>query len=722
MGTDLSDLILSVATEGFWDWDLKADIAYLSPRYCELTGYSAEETVFDSAFFKSIIHPDDREQVFAIMQEHLQGVRDISLIEYRMVARDGKVRWIEGRGKIVAYDEDGAPCRMVGTIVDVSERKKNEEALRKGQEELRVLFKILPVGISIVDMDRRILEMNPALERILGIDMEQLASGNYLGWRYLRSDGTPMPYDEIPSVRAIREQRDVLDVEMGIIKENGAIRWVSVSAAPLVGSGAVISTVDVTERKILTEKLRESEELYRGIFAVESDAILLVEVETGRVIDSNTAALQLYGYSQEEFMQLEVSRLSAESRKSLEAIAAHTTQVSLRWHCRKDGTVFPVEISGSYLAFRGRNIHVAAIRDISERIHADEEIQKLSTAIEQSPMAIVITDLAGNIEFVNPRFSELTGYSREEALFQNPRILKSGITPADVYTDLWNTVQNGGVWQGEFQNRKKDGTLYWESATITPIRKPDGTISNYLAIKEDITELKQARLEMLQYQSKLQDMASELLLAEERERWQIANMLHDQIGQTLALSVIRLGELKSLLVGSGKAGQIVDELRNLIGDAVSATRSLTFEISPPALYQIGLEAAIASLAETYRTKHGLSVDFVGCTEPVTLPLEANVLLYQSIRELLMNILKHAGAKCARITCRTTGNSYSISLEDDGKGLPPSVRDGKAAGYGIFSIRERLQHLNGSMVTESGTLGGLRVILTVPRWVEGDHGV
>jgi len=720
MGTDLSDLILSVATEGFWDWDLKADIAYLSPRYCELTGYSAEETIFDSAFFASIIHPDDREQVFAIMQEHLQGVRDISLIEYRMVARDGTVRWIEGRGKIVAYGEDGAPCRMVGTIVDVSERKKNEEALRKGQEELRVLFKILPVGISIMDKDRRILEMNPALERILDIDMEQLASGDYLGWRYLHSDGMPMPYDEIPSVRAIREQRDVLDVEMGIIKENGAIRWVSVSAAALVGSGAVISTVDVTERKILTEKLRESEELYRGIFAVESDAILLVEVGTGRVIDSNAAALQLYGYSQEEFLQLDVSRLSAESRKSLEAIAAHTSQVSLRWHRRKDGTVFPVEISGSYLAFRGRNIHVAAIRDISERIHADEEIQKLSTAIEQSPMAIVITDLSGNIEFVNPRFSELTGYSREEALLQNPRILKSGITPVDVYKDLWSTVQNGEVWQGEFQNRKKDGTLYWESATITPIRKPDGTISNYLAIKEDISELKQARMEMLQYQSKLQDMASELLLAEERERWQIANMLHDQIGQTLALSVIRLGELKSLSVGSGKAGQIVDELRNLIGDAVSATRSLTFEISPPALYQIGLEAAIASLAETYRTKHGLSVEFTGCTKPVALPLETNVLLYQSIRELLMNILKHAGATCARITCRATRISYSISLEDDGKGLPPSVRDGKAAGYGIFSIRERLQHLNGTMVTESGTLGGLRVILTVPRGVEEDH--
>lgn len=718
MDTELSDLILSVATEGFWDWDLKADTAYLSPRYCELIGYTAEETVFDRAFFISIIHPDDRERVFAIMQEHLQGMRDISLIEYRMIARDGTVRWIEGRGKIVAYDEDGTPSRMVGTIIDVSGRKKDEEALRKGQEELRVLFKILPVGISIVDTDRNIMEMNPALERILGIDKELLASRNYLGWQYLRGDGTLMPYDEVPSVRAIRDQCDVLDVEMGIVKEDDSVRWVSVSASPLVGSGAVIATVDVTERKTLIETLREREELYRGIFAVESDAILLVDVDTGQVIDSNAAALQLYGYSQEEFLQLDVSRLSAESRKSLEAIAAHTSTVSLRRHRRKDGTVFPVEISGSYLAFRGRNIHVAAIRDISERIHADEEIQKLSTAIEQSPMAIVITDLSGNIEFVNPRFSELTGYSREEALFKNPRILKSGITPVSVYKDLWSTIQNGEVWQGEFQNRKKDGTLYWESATITPIRKPDGTISNYLAIKEDITELKQARLEMLQYQSKLQDMASELLLAEERERWQIANMLHDQIGQTLALSVIRLGELKSLLAGPGKATQIVDELRHLIGDAVSSTRSLTFEISPPALYQIGLEAAIASLAETYRSKHGLLVEFVGCSEPISLPLEANVLLYQSIRELLMNILKHAGAARARIICRSTSNTYSISLEDDGKGLPPSVRDGKSAGYGIFSIRERLQHLDGTMVTESGTMGGLRVVLTVPRQMYG----
>jgi len=112
MKTDRNELILNIATEGFWDWNLKTDTAFLSPRYCELVGYSPDDTVFDSNFFRTILHPDDRSRVFKIIEEHLQGKRDCSVIEYRMISKDGTIRWIEGRGKIVEYDKDGTPARM----------------------------------------------------------------------------------------------------------------------------------------------------------------------------------------------------------------------------------------------------------------------------------------------------------------------------------------------------------------------------------------------------------------------------------------------------------------------------------------------------------------------------------------------------------------------------------------------------------------------------------
>jgi len=142
-------------------------------------------------------------------------------------------------------------------------------------------------------------------------------------------------------------------------------------------------------------------------------------------------------------------------------------------------------------------------RDVTARVKADRFVHRVAQVVEQSPVTIVITDTAGNLEFVNPRFTQLTGYALEEALGQNPRILKSGLTPPKVFQDLWATITAGEVWVGEFQNRKKDGSLFWERATISPLRDPDGVITHYLGLKEDITHQKQLE-QQLRHAQKLE--------------------------------------------------------------------------------------------------------------------------------------------------------------------------------------------------------------------------
>ncbi|WP_243333470.1 PAS domain S-box protein [Mesoterricola sediminis] len=132
-------------------------------------------------------------------------------------------------------------------------------------------------------------------------------------------------------------------------------------------------------------------------------------------------------------------------------------------------------------------------RDVTSRAKADLFVHRLSLAVEQSPISVLITDTAGSIEFINPKFTQLTGYALDEALGRNPRILQSGFTPAKVYRDLWSTVTAGEIWVGELQNRRKDGELFWERATISPLRDADGVITHYLGLKEDITV--QKRLE-----------------------------------------------------------------------------------------------------------------------------------------------------------------------------------------------------------------------------------
>ncbi len=132
------------------------------------------------------------------------------------------------------------------------------------------------------------------------------------------------------------------------------------------------------------------------------------------------------------------------------------------------------------------------IRDITERKRMQERLQKLSQAVEQSPAATVITDTDGRFEYVNPKFLEVSGYTREELIGKPPAIIKSGLTPLHIYEDLWRTILSGMEWRGEIQNRRKNGELYWEHEIIFPVKDEHGEIVNFIAIKEDITERRRA--------------------------------------------------------------------------------------------------------------------------------------------------------------------------------------------------------------------------------------
>jgi PAS domain S-box-containing protein len=142
------------------------------------------------------------------------------------------------------------------------------------------------------------------------------------------------------------------------------------------------------------------------------------------------------------------------------------------------------------------------LEEITGRERSEEQFRKLTCAVEQSPTTVVITDIKGNIEYVNPKFTRLTGYTFKEAIGQNPSILKSGKTPPEEYKRLWEFITSGKEWHGEFCNKKKNGELYWESASISPIRNAEGVITHFVGIKEDITERKKME-EMLQEQKKV---------------------------------------------------------------------------------------------------------------------------------------------------------------------------------------------------------------------------
>jgi two-component system cell cycle sensor histidine kinase/response regulator CckA len=256
------------------------------------------------------------------------------------------------------------------------------------------------------------------------------------------------------------------------------------------------------ERRRAEEALQTSEARLSGIIESAMDAIVTVDNEQ-HIVLFNAAAERMFGCSAAEALGQSPDRFIPERfrqmhREYFQAFAqvggakSAMEGIALIVGRRADGEEFPMEASISRIEAAGAGLYTVILRDVTERQRAEEELRKLSHAVEQSANIIIITDAQGYIEYANPRFTEITGYSLEEAMGQHTRILKSGHTPPEEYKRLWETITAGKEWRGEFHNKKKTGELYWESASISPIKNAEGVITHFLAVKEDITERKRA--------------------------------------------------------------------------------------------------------------------------------------------------------------------------------------------------------------------------------------
>ena len=275
----------------------------------------------------------------------------------------------------------------------------------------------------------------------------------------------------------------------------------------VITAGIVIQLSRVIFRQAdkaeIERKQTEEKNLQLASIIESSEDAIISKTLDGIITSWNTGAEKMYGYVKEQVINQPILIIippdhQDEMSQILEKIKVgrhidHFETVRMK----RNGTRFDVSISVSPIFnVEGALIGASMItRDISLSKKAEDELRKLSRAVDQSPASIVITDTTGEIEYVNPKFVQITGYSLEEAVGKNPRILKSGEQPSEDYKQLWSIITSGGEWQGEFHNKKKNGEPYWESAVISPIKDVRGIITHFLAVKEDITQRKKADAE-----------------------------------------------------------------------------------------------------------------------------------------------------------------------------------------------------------------------------------
>ncbi len=268
--------------------------------------------------------------------------------------------------------------------------------------------------------------------------------------------------------------------------------------------------IDITQRVIAEEKLKHSENLFRTLTENTPTGIVIYDEEG--FLYSNPAASVLTGYSAEELKNMKfwevVHPLDREmvKERGIKRIKQGNVKNSYQFRLlTKSGETKWIEFSASFLKFEGKNTGLASAYDITKEKKAIEEITMLSTAVSQSPLSVVITDLNGKIEYVNDSFTEITGYDIQEAIGNNPRILQSGKTPKHIYKALWDTLQKGEIWRGEFTNKRKSGNIYYEYAVIAPIKNHKGETIRYIGMEEDITQRKTLENELREAKSKAEE-------------------------------------------------------------------------------------------------------------------------------------------------------------------------------------------------------------------------
>ena len=512
--------LLEQAHDSLFTWRLGGVINYWSRGAETLFGYGREEAVGRSRHkLLQTHHPLGMAQIDALVEREGQWKGELT-----QTTKDGRKLIVDAVWTL-AVDADGSKTVLEANH-DITERKRAEESLRESEARLRTLGDNLPAGAIYrfcqdANGKQYIDFISAGIERLTGVPAAEVTHD------VMAAFGTipPEDFERMKAAIALsHEQLTRFEVEVRHIhRKTGEVRWSLLRSSPTrYPDGTTIwdgIEFDISGIKQVEKSLRESESRERAR-AAEFEA--LMEAAPVGIFKSEDAACRWMSGNRMAYDLLRRPRASNLSKSGPD------NEKPVNFRAMKDGKEIPLSelpmqkaaatgeavrdsemdfvfadgvttnVLGSAVPLRDESGRprgaIGAFVDMTARKQAEAQNLLLATAIEQAAETVVITDRDATIQYVNPAFSRTTGYTREEAIGRNPRVLKSGQHDAKFYQEMWATLTAGKLWHGEFTNRRKDGALYMEEATIAPVRDASGEITNYIAIKFDITERKRAEI------------------------------------------------------------------------------------------------------------------------------------------------------------------------------------------------------------------------------------
>ncbi len=604
------------------------------------------------------------------------------------------------------FQSDGSIGGIIVYIEFITDRVNGEIKLRESEARNKAIVALLPDIILRIDNQFTIVDYEASNQVTLPISGQNIIGQQVTN--LLSAELAELTRSKITQTLTTKQ----LQVYEFQIKLNHGKRWFEARMIPYSNSEVMCIIRDIQNSKETEHNLLINEQRLVKAQQMARVGNWELNIETNQMWASNTT-FEIFGLPHQnnhcplaDMLHLVTEKHLPEVNKALFELIHQNIPYNLTYQIHKaDTNKIRYIHSKAELKFNAQHHPesvVGVIQDVTQQKELENDLRVLSSAIEQNPATIVITNPAGAIEYVNPIFTKITGYTASEARGKNPRVLKSGQTPPAEYANLWNTIKDGKVWKGEFVNKKKNGELYWESASISPVLDDNGNIIHFVAVKEDITERKMLERKLL----------TAMIEGEEKERTRFSQELHDGLGPLLSgikLYFQWLAETDA----SDKRNIIIKKGNQNIEEALQTLREISNNLSPRTLSAFGITTALKNYIDGINQLNQVAIDFSSNIEN-RFNKSYELSLYRIAMELINNSLKHSGATKITLSLQfnTTNNQLILNYSDNGKGFDPNHQSDTKQGNGMLNIQNRAAIMNGVVNFTSEPNKGVTVSLFI----------
>ncbi|MDA3879514.1 MAG: PAS domain S-box protein [Prolixibacteraceae bacterium] len=693
--------------------DSKWTMKFVSNGCLLLTGYWSKDLINNNIIsYNSLILPQYREKVYQTIDDAIKNNKSFEL-EYEIKTKSGDKKWVWEKGRAI-YNDHGKVYALEGFINDITERIKIEHEL----EDSRVLFKNLAtnasVGIFKTDVEGKTVFVNSKWCELAGCSESEALGLQWLN-RIHPDDRDTVHKNWLKIINS----KENYATEYRFLHENNKIIWVQGQVSPEFDAnqnliGFIGTVTDITKRILAEQTLTYNNNLLHTIIENIPDTIYMKDAQGRKIIANHNDVLvcgaesfdEIKGKTDFEMFPKEFAekywaddQLVIKEGKSIINQKEHVVTKKGKEEWLQTSKIPLKNEHGEIIGLVGLG------HNVTNQMEAEKERSKLSTAIEQTPLNIIITNIEGVIEYVNHNFVITTGFNMEEVVGNKPNILKSGTHTKELYNEMWSMLKRGYDWRGELENKKKNGELYWVNVIISPVKNQLGETINYVAVEEDITYKKELIEELVDAKNK----------AEESDKLKtsfLANMSHeirtplnsilgftDLLKETETLSIEDRKQFSSIIEKSAES--LLQIINDIIDISSLETNQLSIHLSTFSLNNIirALYREYADLAST--SPHNIDIRVLTLDVQLDITTDRNR-LNQIFVNLLNNALKFTPEGYIEFGVTGYDNNYIyFKVEDTGIGIEETHKE---------AIFDRFRQVESSSTRKFGGNGlGLSIV-------------